>query len=236
MERTGGAKFARDQIEGIDAERGAFKGRVRAKPFGNGGGGVGGAAGERDVRVERANVEIEAEIEEGLVDLFAKLVEARMALTESGPENARRAAFGGEGADTFDGEKERLDLEGGETFDDRREASVVDIAEETQGDVKLVLGSPTCARQRRGAEPGQHDLDGFGKRKSEENTLGRHRRRAGETRCAHENRRRRRGWQMSGQVEAVCPSCRYGMRERSHADARGGRRRAGVREVRTSCN
>ena len=138
MQRAGGAELARDEIEGVNAEGRAFERSVGAKPFGHGRCGVGCATGESDVRVEGADVEVETEIEEGVVELLTELMQAWVALTESGPEHAGRSAFGGEGADPFDGEDERLDLDGGETFDDRGKAAVVDIADEAEGDVKLV--------------------------------------------------------------------------------------------------
>lgn len=174
MERTGGAEFAGDEIEGVDAEGRAFEGGVGAKPFGDGGRGVGRAAGEGDVRVERADVEIEAEVEEGFVDLLAELVETRVAVAESDPENARRSAFGGKGADAFDGKEERLHLDGRETFDNGREKGVVHVTEETEGDVELVLRGPAGAGQEGGAESGDDDLDGLGEGKGDEKALGGH--------------------------------------------------------------
>jgi hypothetical protein len=174
MQCAGGAEFAFDEIEGVDAEGRAFEGGVRAKPFSDGGGGVGRAAGEGDVRVKRADVEIEAEVEKGFVYLLAELVEARVAVAEAGPEDTGWSAFGGEGADAFDGEEEGLDLDGRETLDDRRETGVVDVAEKAESDVELVLRSPAGARNGGGAESGEDDLDGFGEREGNEKALGGH--------------------------------------------------------------
>lgn len=197
MEGAGGAKFAGDEIEGVDAEGRAFEGGVGAKPFGDGGSGFGRAAGEGDVRVECADVEIEAEIEEGFVDLFAELVEARVAVAESDPENARRAAFGGKGAYAFDREEKGLHLDGRETLDDRRKKGVVDVAQKTEGDVELVLRRPAGAGQEGGAEPGDDDLDRLGKREGEEKALGGHTTASAGKARREESWRRRKRWQMA---------------------------------------
>lgn len=162
--------FARHEGKGRDGPDGAGEVAVGFGPLLDHRGGGFAAAAEGEVRDEGAEFELDAGGEEGVVDLFAELVEERMAVADAGPEDVPVAAVG-EAADTFDGEEEGFYADRGESSGDFFVSGAGLIAEEAKREVNLCGGRPLHTWDFV-VERGHGSADGIGGVERDEKTGG----------------------------------------------------------------
>lgn len=172
MHRAAGVKFAGPQAEGIDAERRGGEIAVEVEPVGDRPGGGFGAAGEGDVRLKCAQIEVESGGEERVVEALAELKEVRVAGADAGPEHARRS-LRRKGAEPLDRQQKRRDAHGGQLLAQGADAVRVHIAEKAQRQVQLLRPRPGDAGQGCG-ERGEDGAHGRGQCAGDEEALGRH--------------------------------------------------------------
>lgn len=163
------SKFARIKIERVHQKYGPGEIAMRSQPGIHRGTGLLIAPTHCNVWMKRPELHVEAECEQRVVDLLAELMQPRMSGTHANPQHARWT-FLRKSADALDGQDEGFNAHIREPLRQCFLRVRLNVAEETQGDMKLFDGRPAHMSRRR-LQCGNCCTDGLGQRDGDKQAL-----------------------------------------------------------------
>src|SRR5688572_29891081 len=163
---SGWLQFAGVEVERFDHENGSREIAMTSYPGMDRRARMLIASTNCEVRVESAKLHFEANAEQGVVELLAELMQSRMAGADAHPEDARRT-FLRKRPHALQRQDKRFNAQIGQAIDQCICRRVLDLAQKTQGDVKLFDRCPADIPQRR-AQGSDRRLDRWRRRNRDE--------------------------------------------------------------------
>jgi hypothetical protein len=137
-------ELARIKMESLDADHSGIELGIRLQKLSERLGGHVTAARDRNVRMPRSKLRLEAGSERGFLYALVNLEQMRMRLPDADPDNFR-SALCGKGSDANNGQKESAELDRAELFSQRQIDVVRHIIKETERQMHLRRVDPACA-------------------------------------------------------------------------------------------
>ena len=134
-------QFAREQFEGLDGEWRSDEIPLTAQPLSHSILRRRSTTRDGDVGMKGAEIDVDGSGEERVIDLLTKLMQSRVARSESDPNNVRCASRG-KRADAFDRKQKWFDANRRETIDERNDIFLRHIAKKSQRHMELFNGCP----------------------------------------------------------------------------------------------